>query len=145
MLIVKRHTATAKLPTIGHPGEDLGYDIYSDLHGLVNQMIIIGPRRNAVIPTGISVEFQPRAGSLLMTRSSMASNRVIVVGGVIDAGYRGEILVMLENLGDKDYTVVHGAKIAQLVVNPNVATEVMEVENLTSAARGGGAFGSTGK
>lgn len=145
MLIVKRHSATAKLPSIGHPGEDLGYDIYADLHAYVNQMVIIGPKRSAVIPTGISVEFQPRSGSLLMTRSSMAFNRVIVVGGVIDAGYRGEIQVMLENLGDKDYIVNHGAKIAQLVANPNMATEVMEVDSLSAAAREAAGFGSTGK
>ncbi|HUO60077.1 MAG TPA: hypothetical protein VMU24_05365, partial [Candidatus Acidoferrales bacterium] len=88
----------AKAPTIAHPGEDLGYDLYAAAS------VTIPPRGHAVVPTGIAIEltsaYGEPLGALLRDKSSMAMRRLTATGGVIDAGYRGEIRVVMENLGD---------------------------------------------
>ena len=80
----------------------------------------------------------------MKTRSGMAKKRLMCNAGVIDAGYRGEIVVLMENLGDQPYEIKRGDKIAQLLEHPFVAKEVVESE-LGEAARGAKGFGSTGK
>ena len=74
----------------------------------------------------------------------MAKKRLLCNAGVIDAGYRGEIIVLMENLGDQPYEIKRGDKIAQLLEHPFVAVEVVESE-LSEAVRGAKGFGSTGK
>ena len=86
----------------------------------------------------------PKAGAVVKTRSSVAKKRLICNAGVIDAGYRGEIFVITENLGDSAYEIRRGDKIAQLLEHPFMAEEVVE-EELTEAARGAKGFGSSGK
>ncbi len=138
MLKVKLLNPDAKLPTIGHPGEDIGYDLYS------SEDITLGPRSMAGIHTGIAIEFEPRAGGVIKTRSGMARKRLMCNGGVIDAGYRGEIVVLMENLADESYEIRKGDKIAQLLEHPYVAEQVVE-SDLCETARGAKGFGSTGK
>src|SRR6201994_4925750 len=98
MLKVKLLTAAAKAPTVAHPGEDLGYDIFAA------ETVTFAPRGHAIVPTGIAVECSSPAGepmgALLRDKSSMAARRLVLTGGVIDAGYRGEIKVLMENLSD---------------------------------------------
>jgi dUTP pyrophosphatase len=138
MLKVNRLTPHAILPTIGHPGEDIGYDLYA------SEDVILAPRGAVGVPTGIAIEFDPPAGGVVKTRSGMAKKRLMCNAGVIDAGYRGEIIVLMENLGDQSYEIRRGDKIAQLLEHPFIANEVVEAE-LAEADRGSKGFGSTGK
>ena len=93
--------------------------------------------------TGIAIEFAPTAGGIVKTRSGMAKKRLLCNAGVIDAGYRGEVIVLMENLGDAPYSIRKGDKIAQLLEHPFLAGEVVE-DDLSEAVRGVKGFGSSG-
>jgi dUTP pyrophosphatase len=138
MLKVKRLSPDAILPTVAHPGEDIGYDLYAAAE------LTIAAHRAAGVSTGIAIEFVPAAGGIVKTRSGLAKKRLMCNAGVIDAGYRGEIIVLMENLGDEPYTIRKGDKIAQLLEHPFLAGEVRETE-LSDAARGAKGFGSSGQ
>jgi len=138
MLKVKRLSPDATLPTVAHPGEDIGYDLYSAAE------LTIDARGAAGVPTGIAIEFVPVAGGIVKTRSGLAKKRLMCNAGVIDAGYRGELIVLMENLGDEPYLVRKGDKIAQLLEHPFLAGEVIETE-LSDAVRGARGFGSSGQ
>lgn len=138
MLKVKRLLPDAVLPTVAHPGEDIGYDLYSV------EDLTISARGAAGVHTGIAIEFVPAAGGIVKTRSGLAKKRLMCNAGVIDAGYRGEIVVLMENLGDQPYTIRKGDKIAQLLEHPFLAGQVVEGE-LSDAARGVKGFGSSGQ
>jgi dUTP pyrophosphatase len=162
-LKVKLLTPTAKAPIIAHPGEDIGYDLYAD------ENVIIHSKGNAAVKTGIAVElleystYEIRTGlnsvlrdtfvipsltmpygAVIRDRSSMGKKRIKVMGGEIDAGYRGEVVVMLENFGDNPYEVKRGDKIAQLRPVPVYAGNVVVSESLGDAQRGDKGFGSSG-
>src|ERR1700733_5877548 len=138
MLKVKKLSPDAVMPTVAHPGEDIGYDLYSA------EELTIPAHGAAGVHTGIAIEFVPAAGGIVKTRSGMAKKRLLCNAGVIDAGYRGEIIVLMENLGEQAYEIKRGDKIAQLLEHPFLAKEVQESE-LSDAARGAKGFGSTGK
>ena len=137
MLKVKRLSPEAILPTVAHPGEDIGYDLYSV------ENVTIAAHGAAGVHTGIAIEFVPTAGGIVKTRSGLAKKRLLCNAGVIDAGYRGEIIVLVENLGSQPYTISKGDKIAQLLEHPFLAGDVVESE-LSDAARGSKGFGSSG-
>jgi dUTP pyrophosphatase len=143
MLRVKLLSPHAKAPTVAHPGEDLGYDLYSAVD------LIISPRGNAIVSTGIAVECSSpageRMGALIRDKSSMAARRVTVTGGVIDAGYRGEVRVLLENLGDSPAEIRAGDKIANLIPYPVLTSEVQVVGELSDSSRKASGFGSSGR
>ena len=143
MLKVKLLTPAAKAPTIAHPGEDLGYDIFSA------ETLTIAPRGSHIVSTGISIEFDPidgrPVGALVRDKSSMASRRVITTAGVIDAGYRGELRIVMENLGDQPAEIHAGDKIANLIPYPVLTSPVQVVEDLAGSSRGAGGFGSSGR
>ncbi len=143
MLKVKLLVRTAKPPSVAHPGEDLGYDVYAAAE------ITIPGRSHAIVSTGIAIEVTDddgRAmGALLRDKSSMAAKRMALTGGVIDAGYRGEIRVLMENLGDAPVTIHAGDKIANLSPYPVLTGEVVVVEDLADSKRKAGGFGSTGR
>jgi dUTP diphosphatase len=138
MLKVKKLSPDAVLPTVAHPGEDIGYDLYSA------EELTIPSHGAAGVHTGIAIEFVPVAGGIVKTRSGLAKKRLMCNAGVIDAGYRGEVIVLMENLGDEPYTVRKGDKIAQLLEHPFLAEEVSEAD-LSDAARGTKGFGSSGQ
>jgi dUTP pyrophosphatase len=137
MLKIKRLSPDAVLPTVAHPGEDIGYDLYSA------EDITLPPRGATGVHTGIAIEFVPAAGGIVKTRSGMAKKRLMCNAGVIDAGYRGEVIVLMENLGDEPYAIRKGDRIAQLLEHPFLAGEVVE-DKLSDAARGVKGLGSTG-
>lgn len=143
MLRVKLLSPQAKAPTVAHPGEDLGYDIYSAV------TMTIPVRGQAVVSTGIAIECTApsgeKMGALLRDKSSMAARRLVLTGGVIDAGYRGEIRVLMENLGDAPVEIRAGDKIANLIPYPVLTAEVQVVEELGDSRRQAGGFGSTGR
>lgn len=138
MLKVKKLSSDAVLPTVAHPGEDIGYDLYSA------EDLTIPARGAAGVHTGIAIEFVPACGGIVKTRSGLAKRRLMCNAGVIDAGYRGEIIVLMENLADESYSIRKGDKIAQLLEHPFLAGEVREGE-LSDAARGAKGFGSSGQ
>jgi len=139
MLKVKKLCSEAKLPTVANPGEDLGYDLYAK-----NDVTV--PRGgHALIRTGIAA-FQEGHGLLIRDRSSMAKVGVMVTGGVVDAGYRGEIMVLLSYNGAMDeFKVRQGDKIAQMIPLPVLTGEVVEIEELPASTRGEKGFGSSGR
>jgi dUTP pyrophosphatase len=143
MLRVKLLSSQAKAPTIAHPGEDLGYDLYAA------EAVTIAPRGHAVVPTGISIEVTAKdgtpMGALVRDKSSMAARRVITTAGVIDAGYRGEVKIVMENLADTPAEIHAGDKLANLIPYPILTTPVQVVEELAESTRGAGGFGSSGK
>ena len=132
----------AKPPTIAHPGEDLGYDIYAA------EDVVFEPRGAAVVPTGIAIEIIAQTGELMgalvRDKSSLAARRLITTAGVIDAGYRGEIKVVMENLSDAPARIAAGDKIANLIPYPVLTGNVQIVESLNESSRKAGGFGSSG-
>lgn len=129
---------------VAHPGEDLGYDLFA-LEGAV-----LDPHATARIRTGIAVEARhPETGTplglLVRDRSSMAARGVATTGGVIDAGYRGEILVLMTNLGVSAVELKAGEKIAQMIPVPVLTGLVQEVDTLEDSARAEKGFGSSGQ
>lgn len=143
MLKVKLLRPNAKAPTIAHPGEDLAYDVYAA------EAVTIAPRGHAVVLTGIAIELTSAKGApmgaLLRDRSSMAARRLALTAGVIDAGYRGEIKVLMENLGDTPAEIHAGDKIANLIPYPVLTTDVQVVEDLAESLRNAKGFGSSGR
>ena len=144
MLRVKRLEAGARLPEVAHPGEDLGYDLFA-LEGAQ-----LGARQTVKVRTGISVEARdPKTGAplglLVRDRSSMAARGIATTGGVIDSGYRGEILVVMTNLGDAAVELKAGEKIAQMVPVLVLTGPVEEVESLEGSMRAAKGFGSSGR
>jgi len=143
MLRVKLLASQAKVPTIAHPGEDLGYDLYAAAN------VTIPARGHAVVPTGIAIELTSATGeplgALLRDKSSMAMRRLTATGGVIDAGYRGEIRVVMENLGDTTAEIHAGDKLVNLIPYPVLTTPVEVCDELTETSRNAGGFGSSGR
>jgi dUTP diphosphatase len=143
VLRVKLLIPTAQAPTIAHPGEDLGYDLYAAV------AVTIPAHGHAVVHTGIAIEMVDEngrpMGALLRDRSSMAARRLALTAGVIDAGYRGEIKVLMENLGDTAGEIYAGDKLANLIPYPVLADGVEVVKELSPTRREAGGFGSTGR
>ena len=144
MLRVKLLETGARAPVVAHPGEDLGYDLFA-LEGAV-----LAPRATVRVRTGIAVEARhpgtgEALGLLVRDRSSMASKGIATTGGVIDAGYRGEIMVLMTNLGSVQLPILAGEKIAQMIPVPVLTGAVEEVENLEESSRAEKGFGSSGR
>jgi dUTP pyrophosphatase len=144
MLRVKLLEEGARLPVVAHPGEDLGYDVFS-LEG-----VVLEPHQAVRVRTGISVEARhPETGvalgMLVRDRSSMASRGIATTAGVIDAGYRGEVQILMTNLGMEPVELKAGEKIAQMIPVPVLTGTVEEVETLEASARLGKGFGSSGR
>jgi dUTP pyrophosphatase len=144
MLRVKLLETGARKPVVAHSGEDLGYDLFA-LEGAA-----LAPRVTVKVRTGIAVEARhPLTGAplglLVRDRSSMAARGITTTGGVIDAGYRGEILVLMTNLGNAAVELKAGEKIAQMIPVPVLTGEVEEVEDLEDSARAAKGFGSSGR
>ena len=135
---VKRLNPDAKLPKYAHPG-DVGLDMCSLEDKTVN------PMEHVRLYTGFALEFPSGYGAFVKDKGSISKAGLHTMGGVFDAGYRGEYNVHLINLGDKPYEIKKGDKIAQLVVLPVEIADIEEVDELSDSVRGTGAFGSTGR
>ena len=112
-----------------------------------NAPIVIAPGGRAMIPTGLAFALPPGTEGQVRPRSGLAARHGVTVlntPGTIDADYRGEVQVILINLGDAPFTVERGARIAQLVIAPVSAARLTEAASLEQTARGAGGFGSTG-
>jgi dUTP pyrophosphatase len=139
---IKRLTPQAILPVYAHgPLEDAGLDLHAAGDA------ILEPHQPQAVPTGIAIELPPGYEAQIRPRSGLAANHSITVPnapGTIDPSYRGEIKVLLLNLGREPYRVRAGDRIAQMVVARYERVEWEESE-LTGTRRGAGGFGSTGK
>ena len=137
-LKIKKLHKDAKLPKYHHPG-DVGLDLYA------MEDIVILPGEHAGIWHGFALEFPEGYAAIIKDKSSISKNGLHTMGGVFDAGYRGEYNTHLVNLSDKPYTIEAGDKVSQLVIFPVALVEVEETGTLSESVRGQGAFGSTGK
>lgn len=137
VLKVKRIHPEAKLPVYGHPG-DAGLDLFS----VADREL--APGDVFAVPTGVQIAVPAGHVGLVWDKSGISLKGVHRLAGVIDAGYRGEVQVVLINLGGAPFTVRKGMKIAQLLVQPVTAVEVVESDSLDDTSRGQGGFGSTG-
>ncbi|MCX8164231.1 MAG: dUTP diphosphatase [Aquificaceae bacterium] len=118
-----------------------------DLLAAVSEPVLLKPLQRALIPTGIAVEIPPGYEAQIRPRSGLAIKHGITLlntPGTIDADYRGEIKVILINLGEEDFLVRRGDRIAQMVICPVVKVDIEEVQELSPTERGDGGFGSTG-
>jgi dUTP pyrophosphatase len=140
-LRVRRLHPDARLPTRAHDG-----DAGLDLHALAGCHLEPGER--AMVPTGIAIELPVGHAGLVVPRSGLAAKHgisVVNAPGLIDAGYRGEVRVLLLNTDPvAAFEVQPGMRIAQLVVTPVASPAVQEVDDLPASGRGSGGFGSTG-
>ncbi len=137
---ILRTDPAAQLPAYAHPG-DAGMDVRS-----IEEMTL-APGARALVRTGLVLELPPDAEAQVRPRSGLALKHGVTVlnaPGTIDAGYRGEVGVILINLGDVPFKVEKGMKIAQLVVAPVAQAEIVEVSAVDASDRGAGGFGSTG-
>ncbi len=135
---VKKIYPEAKIPVRAHE-TDAGLDLFS----VEEKTIQRGTRQ--VFGTGIALAIPEGYVGLIWDKSGLAAkNGLTCLGGVIDAGYRGEIFVTLANLGDEDYTVTEGQKVAQILIQRVKLPILEEVEELDETERGDKRFGSTG-
>lgn len=126
------------LPNYAHPG-DAGLDLYS------SESFLLKAGEKRVAKTGVKMAIPQGHVGLIWDKSGLAAkNGVHVLAGVIDAGYRGEIGVVLKNLGESDFNVEKNSKIAQMLIQPIVSANIVESSNLDETKRGEGGFGSTG-
>lgn len=139
-LNVKRLNEDAILPNYAHRG-DAGLDIYSVEEYEIN------PGERVLVKTGIAIELPENTEAQIRPRSGLALKHGITLlntPGTIDEGYRGEIGVIVINLGQEIFKVTKGMKIAQMVIKPILTVQVKEIKELTDTDRGIGGFGSTG-
>ena len=139
---IKKIKETAKVPTRGSEYA-AGYDLYS-----AENKTVIFPHSTTKIGTGIAAEIPEGYFGAIFARSGLASKQGLRPAncvGVVDADYRGEIIVALHNDTDIKQEIAAGERIAQLVIMPFLPVEFTEVENLSETVRGEGGFGSTGK
>ena len=136
-LKVKRIHPEAKLPVYGHPG-DAGLDLFAVADR------VIAPGEVYAVPTGIQVAVPTVFVGLIWDKSGISLKGVHRLAGVVDAGYRGEVQVVMINLGREPFAVKSGMKIAQMLVQPVAAMTVVESDSLDDTSRGQGGFGSTG-
>ena len=140
---IKKLSENAKMPTYGSE-----YSAGADLYALLEASIEIKPHETVFVHTGISVEIPEGYCGLIFARSSMGAKRGLAPAnkvGVIDADYRGEIMVALHNHTDVTAEVAPGERVAQLAIVPFLKAEFEEAEELSDTVRGAGGFGSTGK
>jgi len=138
MLIkVKKILTGAKLPAFAHAG-DAGMDLYS-----CGDMTL-APGETRAVPTGIQMAIPAGHVGLVWDKSGISLKGVHRLAGVVDAGYRGEVRVVMVNLGKEAFEIKAGMKIAQMLIQPVEAPAIVESDELDDTSRGEGGFGSTG-
>lgn len=138
-LKIKKVHPRAMVPTYAHVG-DAGFDLFA----VEDVLVSVGAR--VLVGTGIAMEIPLGYVGLIWDKSGLSMNHGLKnLGGVIDAGYRGEIKAGVVNLSDEDYTIRAGHKVAQMLIQKVAHAEILEVDELSDTTRGEGGFGSTGK
>lgn len=137
------HFADLPLPAYESPGA-AGMDIAA----AITADIVIAPGARHAVPSGLAIAVPAGHEAQIRPRSGLALRHGVTVAnapGTIDSDYRGEVKVILINLGEASFTVSRGMRIAQMVVAPVIQASLLLVDTLDSTERGGGGFGSTGK
>jgi len=136
-LKIKKVRPDAVVPRYAYDG-DAGMDFYS------NENLVLKPSHRALVRSGIAMEFPKGYVALGWDKSGISKKGIKTMAGVIDSGYRGEIIFTLVNLSSKNYEVKKGQKIAQVLIQKVERPEVEIVSDLSETARGDGGFGSSG-
>jgi len=137
---IKKIHSDAKIPDYAHPG-DAGADLYS-----VEEKTL-RPMKRAMISTGIKIALEKGYNAEIRPKSGLAANHGLTIlntPGTIDAGYRGEIKIIMINLSQEDFRIEKGMKIGQMVIKRVEEARFEEVEELDETSRNQGGFGSTG-
>ena len=138
-LKIKKLSQNAVIPTYAHPG-DAGMDLRSSVDVTIKKGEWVG------VPTGVAMEIPDGYVGLIWDKSGLSiKNGLKTLGGVVDAGYRGEVKVGIANLSNEDYALQAGDKVAQMLIQKVEQPVVEEVDELSDTSRGTGGFGSTGK
>lgn len=139
---IKKLNENAVIPTYGTE-----YSAGADLYACTDEDITINPGETKLIKTGIALEIPVGYAGFIYARSGLASKKGLAPAnkvGVIDADYRGEIMVALYNQSNEPQVIAAKERIAQLVIAPFLKVEFEETDKLTITVRGDGGFGSTG-
>ena len=140
---VKKLDDRAVIPTYGSE-----FAAGADLYACMDEAVTVAPGQTVMIHTGIAMEIPAGFAGLVYARSGLASKKGLAPAnkvGVIDADYRGEIMVVIHNHGVSSQTVDPGERIAQLVIAPYIVGAFHQVDELSDTVRGEGGFGSTGR
>ncbi len=141
-IAVKKLHSNAVLPTYGSE-----YAAGADLSACIEQTETFAPGETKLIPTGLAMEIPAGYAGLIYARSGLASKKGLAPAnkvGVVDADYRGEIMVALHNHSNAPVSIEPKERIAQLVITPYLTAHFEETEQLSDTVRGEGGFGSTG-
>lgn len=136
-LKVKKLDPAALLPRRAHD-TDSGADLFALTR------TVLPPQAVTHVHTGISIELPANTSGIIWGKSSVESKGIKAMAGLIDAPYRGEIIICMYNLTDREFVFEAGQKVAQLVVLPTLYPAIEEVQELSQTDRGSGGFGSTG-
>ena len=142
-VLIKKLNPTVQLPSYKTNGAS-----GMDLMAYIEKPIILEPGKSCLIPTGLSVAFPKEYEIQIRPRSGLAAkNNISVLNtpGTIDSDYRGELKIILINHGNKNFTINHNDRVAQIVLTPIIKMELEETNELPESIRGEGGFGSTGK
>ena len=140
---IHRLSPAAKLPTYGS-----AFAAGADLYALLDAPLTVAPGETVLVHTGIALALPAGTVGLICARSGLATKRGLAPAnkvGVIDADYRGEVMVALHNHGTAPAVVEVGERIAQLLITPYITAEFTECDSLDDTDRGNGGFGSTGR
>jgi dUTP diphosphatase len=140
IMVAKVHP-NASLPRYSHSGP-LG-DLAADLSAA--EAVSLAAGETKAVGTGLAFEFPPEFGALVEDRSGLALKGIMTLAGVIDPGYRGELKVVITNLGSKPFDIKPGDRIAQLRIVRRIEAEFAEAKSLSETQRNTSGFGSTGK
>ncbi len=146
-------TITVQIQRLPHntdlplPDYETTHSAGMDLPAAVDGDVVLAPGARALIPTGLAIALPQGHEAQVRPRSGLAARSGLTVlnsPGTIDADYRGEVKIILANLGDEPFTVTRGMRIAQMVIAPVVQAALDAVDTLPDSERGEGGFGSTG-
>jgi dUTP pyrophosphatase len=137
------HAEGLPLPAYETPGS-AGLDLRAAVPE--GEPMVLAPGARAMVPTGLAFAIPLGFEGQIRSRSGLAVKAGITcLTGTIDSDYRGEIKVVLINLGQDDFVIARGERVAQMIIAPVAQARIIEVESLDETARGAGGFGSTGK
>ncbi len=142
LVAVKLLDPRAKMPTYGS-ADAAGADLYA----VTDSTVTVAPGETVLVHTGLALAIPQGFVGLVYARSGLATKQGLAPAnkvGVIDADYRGELMVALHNHGSESRTVEYGDRIAQLVITPYLTAQFVQQEHLDDTVRGEGGFGSTG-
>ena len=142
-LRIKKLRDNAQMPTYGSE-----YAAGADMYAAIDETVTIEPNETKFIPTGLAFEIPEGYAGFIYARSGLACKKGLAPAnkvGVVDADYRGEVMVALHNHGKESQTVEAGERIAQMIIAPFITANFIFSDELDDTVRGAGGFGSTGR